>query len=208
MRLKAVLIFLMILLCAAADSLFAQGPDVEVDADDKMNAVLRDAQQVWEAQTRQQFHSDIDDLSIRGPQSAAQRMEADRKFLEAGLRFGKAVEDLKGAFYQGAPTTGFVKELDKTASELVRYLKSINRKAPPIDKVALKRLAAPEVLRTIVENVIGVDVNLRQAMSTLRSAAQTKTVPAELLRSFHSIHGDLLRLRAMVSRIKEVTAVH
>jgi hypothetical protein len=136
------------------------------------------------------------DISFRSP------LRVERDFMSAVPQFRGAVATYREAVSLNSSLKDSVKAIERYVDLFKNYFKTTRVDAPLVDKATFKTLSQKEVVWEALTIAERMDTQLRLAVMQMQDASVTDTVSIDTVLFMRELHGDLLRLDLLLSRVK------
>jgi hypothetical protein len=160
-------------------------------------------EQQWIQQSRDQF-VDADRDSARRTLDSFSRpaSRVEREFLLAVPQFRRAVTTYREAISLTGSLKESVKGLDRFVDLFKEYFKATHVDLPTVDKAEFNSFSKKELIWETLTTAERVDGDLRLAIRQMQEAKTTNTVSIETVVFMRDLHGDVLRLEKLLSKVK------
>jgi hypothetical protein len=136
------------------------------------------------------------EISYRSP------LRVERDFMSAVPQFRGAVATYREAVSLNTSLKDPVKAIERYVDLFKNYFKTTRVDAPLVDKATFKSFSQKELVWEALTIAERMDAQLRLAVRQMQEASVTDTVSIETVLFMRELHGDLLRLDLLLSRVK------
>lgn len=127
---------------------------------------------------------------------------ADRNFIARVPQFRTAVTNYRVALDLDAAPAKALKELDRFVNAFTRYFEQMHTDGPPADPSEFRDFSRKNLLWETLTSAERVDTKLRQAALLVREASASNVVTITSMLFLRNLHGELLRLDLLISKLK------
>jgi hypothetical protein len=160
-------------------------------------------QQRWVQETREQFVDTDRELARRSLDSFSRPVSRiERDFMNAVPHFRQAVTSYRDAISLEGSLKESIKGIDRYVDLFKEYFKSTHVDMPVIDKTEFNSFSKKELVWETLTTAERVDGDLRRALKQLEEANATNTLSIETVLFMRNLHGDVLRLEMLLSKVK------
>jgi hypothetical protein len=191
-----------------ARSAFGQDSEADRERDQQRQAQEERArqeqqQQQWIQQSRDQFVDADRDSARRALDSFARPISrVEREFMLAVPQFRRAVTTYREAISLTGSLKESVKGLDRFVDLFKEYFKATHVDLPAVDKTEFNSFSKKELIWETLTTAERVDGDLRLAIRQMQEANTTNTLSIETVVFMRDLHGDILRLEMLLSKVK------
>jgi hypothetical protein len=160
-------------------------------------------QQRWIKESRDQFVDAQREISRRTLDSFARPVSRiEREFLLAVPQFRQAVTTYREAVSLESSLKDSLKGLDRFVDLFKEYFKATRVDLPALDKTEFNSFSKKELVWETLTTAERVDGDLRQVLKQLQEANATNTLSIETVIFMRDLHGDVLRLEMLLSKVR------
>jgi hypothetical protein len=160
-------------------------------------------QQKWIQNSREQFiNADRDNARRTLDAFSRPTSKVEREFMGAVPQFRKAVTAYREAMNLEGARKESLKDLDRFVDLFKEYFKATRVDLPTLDKAEFSGFSKKDLMWETLTTAERVDGDLRLAMKHLQEANATNTLSIEAVVFMRDLHGDVLRLEMLLSKVK------
>jgi len=126
----------------------------------------------------------------------------EREFMQAVPQFRQAVTTYRDAIGAEGALKESVKGLDRFVDLFKEYFKVTHVDLPAIDKTEFSTFSKKDLVWETLTTAERIDADLRLAVKHLEEANSTNTLSIETVIFMRDLHGDVLRLEMLLSKVK------
>jgi hypothetical protein len=126
----------------------------------------------------------------------------EREFMLAVPRFRQAVTTYRDAIGLEGSLKESLKGIDRFVDLFKEYFKATHVDLPVLDKTEFNSFSKKELVWETLTAAERVDGDLRLALKQLQEANATNTLSIETVIFMRDLHGDVLRLEMLLSKVK------
>jgi len=207
-KLPAVLVC--ILFAVAMPAAFAQDDageermrELQRQREEQERQRMEQEQQRQIQQQREQFVNENREISLRSVESFSRPVSrVEREFMDAVPQFRQAVTTYREAISIEGSLKDSVKGLDRFVDLFKEYFKATHVDLPPLDKTEFNTFSRKDIVWETLTTAERVDGDLRRAVRQLKEANSTNTLSIDTVVFMRDLHGDILRLEMLLSKVK------
>ena len=160
-------------------------------------------QQRWLQESRDQFVNDDRDLARKTLDSFARPVSRiEREFMMAVPQFRQAVTTYREAVGLEGSLKEPLKGIDRFVDLFKEYFKATHVDLPVLDKTEFNSFSKKDLVWETLTTAERVDGDLRLALKQLREANSTNTLSIETVIFMRDLHGEVLRLEMLLSKVR------
>jgi hypothetical protein len=160
-------------------------------------------QQRWVREGREQFIEADREIARKTLDSFARPVSRiEREFMLAVPRFRHAVTTYRDAISLEGSLKESLKGIDRFVDLFKEYFKATHVDLPLLDKTEFNSFSKKELVWETLTTAERLDGDLRLALKQLQEANTTNTLSIETVVFMRDLHGDVLRLEMLVSKLK------
>jgi hypothetical protein len=190
-------------------SAFAQ--DVEADRVREQQKQVQEQERQRQEQEQQRWIQESRDKFIDSDRDSARRTleglarpvsRIEREFMLAVPQFRQAVTSYREAISVDGSLKESLKGLDRFVDLFKEYFKATHVDIPALDKTEFNGFSKKDLVWETLTTAERVDGDLLVAMKQLQEASVTNTVSIDNVIFMRDLHGDVLRLETLLSKVK------
>jgi hypothetical protein len=154
-------------------------------------------------ESREQFvNADMDNAKRVVEGFSRPTLRIEREFMAAVPQFRRAVTSYREALSLNGSLKDSLKELDRFVDLFKEYFKTTHVDLPVMDKTEFNGFSKKDLAWETLTTAERVDGDLRLAARQLQEANTTNTLSIETVVFMRDLHGDVLRLETLLSKVK------
>src|SRR5688572_30835339 len=178
---------------------------LERDRQEEQRQRLEQEQQQRINETREQFvNTEIGRArrSVEYSSASTSPLRVEREFMSAVPQFRDAVASYKQAVGFDSSLKTSLKDMERLVDLFKEYFKRTRVDFPLLDKAQFNNTSKKELISETLTTAERVDSQLRLAVMQMQDANSTNTVSIDTVLFMRDLHGDVLRLDLLLSKVK------